>query len=86
MKITYLIFSSIVPFVNNTRPHSNSLKAIPFAVPPQAVNNQSAMASGTPSHNTSCMNAFLLNVVQPAPEQRLNASFIRCSSASVTIN
>lgn len=60
--MTYLIFSSNVPFVSSTKPHTSSLKAIPLVVPPQAANNQSATLDGTLSHNTSWMKALLLNV------------------------
>lgn len=83
---TYFIFSSNVPFVSNTKPHTSSLKAMPLVVPPQAANNQSATLDGTLSHNTSWMKALLLNVWLPLPDDRLNASLNRCSSAGDTAN
>lgn len=83
MKI-YLIFSSCVPLVNRTRPHSNSLNAMPRWVPPQAPYSQSANTDGTLSDRTSWRNAVLLNVVPPAPADFLNASRMRRSSLSLT--
>lgn len=61
-----------------------SLKLIPLLVPPQAMNSQSAMFAGVPSHNTSCTNAFLFNKFPFAPADLLNASFMRRHSTSDT--
>lgn len=81
---THRIFSSCVPRVMRTNAEIKSLKLIPFVVPPQAWNSQSAMFAGVPSHNTSCTNAFLFRRFPLAPADRLNASLIRRSSASDT--
>lgn len=81
---THLIFSSGNPRVSNTKPHSNSLKAIPFCVPPQAVYNQSANTVGTPSF-ISCTKTVLLSSVPFVPVERLNASLMRRNSLSVTV-
>lgn len=61
-----------------------SLKLIPLLVPPHAMNSQSAMFAGVPSHNTSCTNAFLFNKFPFAPADLLKASFIRRHSTSDT--
>lgn len=82
--IIYLIFSSAVPLVSRTRPHSSSLKGIPFEVPPQATYNQSASTGGTPSPRTSWTKALLDRELLPTAEHRLNASLIRFSSPGET--
>lgn len=84
--LTYLIFSSGKPRVSKTKPHSNSLNAIPLFVPPHAIYNQSANTVGTPSDNTSCKNAVLLSVVTFEPVERLKASLMRRNSLFVTEN
>lgn len=82
---THLIFSSGNPRVSNTKPHSNSLKVIPFCVPPQAVYSQSANTVGTPSF-ISWTKTVLLRSVPFVPVDRLNASLMRRNSLSVTVN
>lgn len=84
--LTYLIFSSGVPRVNNTKPHKSSLNAIPFCVPPQATYNQSAKTGGIPSERTSCRKATLLNDEPFEPDDFLNASLMRRNSLCVTVN
>lgn len=80
---THLNFSSGNPRVSSTKPHSNSLKAIPFCVPPQAVYSQSANTVGTPSF-ISWTKTVLLSSVPFVPVDRLNASLMRRNSLSVT--
>lgn len=84
LSVTYLIFSSGKPRVNNTKPHNSSLNAMPFCVPPHAMYNQSASTGGTPSDKTSCKNDVLLSVVPFEPAERLKASRIRRNSDSLT--
>lgn len=82
---SYLIFSSRVPRVSNTRPQNSSLKAMPRCWwPPHAPYNQSASTGGTPSDSTSCRNAFLLSEFPPAPADFLKASRMRRISLSDT--
>lgn len=86
LSITYLIFSSGVPLVNSTKPHTSSLNAIPFWVPPQATYSQSANTDGIPSDRTSWRKAVLLSDEPFAPDDFLNASLMRRNSLCVTVN
>lgn len=79
-----MICSSCVPLVKSTKPQNNSLKAIPFCVPPHAIKSQSATTFGTASDKTSSKNVPLLSKVPLTPAERLNASLIRLNSLGET--
>lgn len=83
---THFIFSSMLPLVRTTIPHSSSLKAMPLLVPPQAWYSHSATSQGTPSQSTSWTKASKLKAVPFAPAHLLNASRIRLNSLSDTAN
>lgn len=83
-KKTHLICSSCVPLVKSTKPQNNSLKAIPFCVPPHAIKSQSATTFGTASDKTSSKNVPLLSKVPLTPAERLKASLIRLNSLGET--